>query len=116
MGAVIDRFLSSGVRVDIDCAGQLRAFGHLTDDLRRDLRQHKPAILTELEELAELRELVAWLRIAEPDRWTDADQAEANAVGCRDIGAALVSLRALKAEKRDYRWTGFALDNAPEQA
>jgi hypothetical protein len=114
MGAVIDRFLSAGVRVEID-SGQLRAFGDLTDDLRRDLRQHKPAILTELGELAELRELVAWLRIAEPDRWTDVDQAEAIDVGRRDIEAALVSLRVLKAERHDWEWARSAWYRAGAQ-
>lgn len=63
---------------------------------------------------AELRGLVAWLRTAEPDRWTDADEAEAVEVGSSDIEVALVSLRALKAEKRDIACVGFVLDVSAE--
>ena len=108
MGAIVERFLAAGVRVDFDSAGRLRAFGDLNDDLRNDLRRHRPAILTELVEAAELRELVAWLRTVEPDRWTDGDEAEAVEVGSRDIADALVSLRALKAEKADTAWAQSA--------
>jgi hypothetical protein len=54
--------------------------------------------------LAELHQIVAWLRNAEPDRWTDADEADAIAVGECDIESALISLRALKREKGDLEW------------
>lgn len=110
MGAVIDRFLAAGVRVDLAGADQIRAFGDLTDDIRRELRQHKPVILAELTQLAELRELVVWLRQAEPERWTDADEAEAIEVGSHDIEAALTAFRDLKEQKRDFAWAGFVLN------
>lgn len=59
----------------------------------------KGALQPTTKQATELRELLAWLRNTELDRWTDADMNEAIEVGSRDIEAALISFRALKDEK-----------------
>jgi hypothetical protein len=48
MGALLEQFHAAGIRFETEKAGDLRAFGVLSDELRIAIRAHKPAILAEL--------------------------------------------------------------------
>ena len=48
MGALLDHFAECGVRFDRIDDEHVRARGKLTDQLRAEIRAHKPAILAEL--------------------------------------------------------------------
>lgn len=107
MGALLDQFAAVGVRFERGDAGNLRALGKLTDELRTTIRTHKPALLAELAandagtaspgQRQELRELIAVILAGD----TESERAETLAVACADSDAALTSFRALVADSRD---------------
>ena len=107
MGALLDQFAAAGVGFERGKAGNLRALGSLTDDLRTAIRTHKPAILAALAandagtaspgQRQELRELIAIILAGD----TQAERTETLAVACADPVAALTSFRALVKDLRD---------------
>ena len=107
MGALLDQFATAGVRFEQEEAGNLRALGTLTEELRPSIRMHKPAILAELAandvgtanpgQRQELREVIAI--VLEQD--TEAERTETLAAACADPEAALISFRALVADLQD---------------
>lgn len=48
MGAIIDRFIEHGVRLELADGGKVRAIGTITEDMRAEIRSSRTDILAEL--------------------------------------------------------------------
>lgn len=91
MGALED-FARIGVRLEIEDAGNLRAFGQLTESARLAIKARKPELITELQR----REFESLLAIVGPAYNTPAHEyPEIRQAAASDLPAAILAYRTL---------------------
>lgn len=91
MGALED-FARIGVRLEIEGAGNLRAFGQLTKSARQAIKSRKPELITELLR----REFEILLAIVGPAYNTPAHEyPQIRQAAANDLPAAILAYRAM---------------------